>query len=272
MALRTLSRYLYNTFVQILVVYFQFRIHNLEKVCLHIPSDRQAVWVGRHGSYLMDLACTSFLMKRSNRSFRIVCHRSWHHFSWIFADDDTAPVPCIDTSMLAFQKALTDGHDVIVYPGGILETLGGKSNASADCRYNTSWEGRTRFGTLAVANETYVVPFLVKNQEDIYFKPLARLSRYLWKTCRIIFILPLGIGFMPFPLEMVLHTSTPFGCRGMEASDVVAASRTGISQVARNHQRATHSKVYDILQHIHVPTAGSLLVLHCMVLYLWFAC
>lgn len=267
---QNLTRRLFNSGVRGLVVYFQFQIQTLDTIKAHVPSDRRVLWVGRHGSYLLDLVCTIYLMKQSKRTFRLIAHRSWLRFSWLFADDDMAPMPCIDTSITSFQKALSDGHDVIVYPGGILETIGGNTMVSDDCRYQTSWEGRTRFGELAIIHEMYVVPFLVQNQEDIYFKPLARFSRYLWKTFGILFGVPIGIGLLPFPLELVLHVGIPFCTRGMQPRDVVIAARTGIDRVAHIHQRATRSKVCDILHHMHIPTATSLLVLHVMLLSFWY--
>jgi hypothetical protein len=265
-----------NLLATIFQSYFDLTFEGLEQ--LSPAKHPKLVLVGKHGSFLLDIFSTLMLLKRSQRRCVGLGHDVWFKYPNVFGRN--GPVPLIPASPQSFRAAIMNGDAVLVYPGGVDETLGNEDPAR---RYDLCWNNRQGFARIVLDTTATIVPFFVQNSEEIYFKPLGWLSRFLWSRWRFMFGLPFGIGLFPFPVKLRVVFGPPVKlCRfdpkfagalleaekDLEVTRCVSATRAALEKLIRDKQDIHPSKAVVITRTIQWKLASALVALQVCLLWL----
>lgn len=146
------------------------------------------------------------------------------------------------------EKLLRSGTIVGVSPGGVREAISGTKN-----NYRLVWGGRKGFAELALAANVPIIPGFTRNVEELYRAPGAGspLANRLYEFTRLPLVPILGIGPLPFPVQLSTFLGPPIQAKlGETAEDLAKRTQTAIEELIAAHQRPQNTVLQALLDRI----------------------
>ena len=223
--------------------------HNIEfKGIEHLPKKGGALLVGYHGALPLDAYYFLAHCVLERRKLKLVVDKFLYN----------APGLRLLMKVLNLTpgtingcvSALNDGEMLMIYPGGLRESL------LSDENYELIWNARQGFSRVALEADVPIIPFFTENIREAArsVKFSARLASWLYEKTRLPIIPIIGI----FPVELKMHLGRPLNFDDEEEPKVVADLVTKrVQQLIEKHQKVPGSILRELYKRFWVKNRGS---------------
>lgn len=192
--MRTIDRFVTSRFGRRVAgrirAYFDARFEGATR----IPDDGPALVVGNHSVFGIDAFVLGALFAERGRMPYWL--GDWILFRFAPGRMAMEAVGCVEGAHETAVRLLREGHLVVVYPGGILDSAKGR-----DERHRLQWRDRTGFARVALEARACIVPVAVLGMDDA-LSIVARepfLGRALFGDSRYDFPIVTGRWGLPLP-------------------------------------------------------------------------